>query len=149
MFQLYLMSLILIKSVVHGNGRGTHLGTSLVYPACVVAFVACVTGDKFSVMCLILLQSVVHGHGRGTHLGTCLVYAVRVVVFVACMTGHGLCCPRSLYANNTTYLCDMKQQSCVSNSREQSRSSIKKVSNKKNNFSHINIFVRDDHANYL
>ena len=57
------MYLILIKSVVHGYGRGTRLGTCLVYATCVVAFVACMYGDEFSVMYLILLQSVVDGHG--------------------------------------------------------------------------------------
>ena len=55
LFQLYLMHFVLIKSVVHRNGRGTHLGTCLVYAACVVAFVACVNGDRFYFMYLILL----------------------------------------------------------------------------------------------
>ena len=40
----------------HGHGRGTCLCTCLVYAACVVAFVACVNGDEFSVMYLILLH---------------------------------------------------------------------------------------------
>ena len=46
MFQLYLMYSILLKSVVHGHGGGTCLGTCLVYATCVVAFVACVNGDQ-------------------------------------------------------------------------------------------------------
>ena len=83
LFQLYLMYSILLKSVVYGHGRGTHLGTCLVYAACVVVFVAYMNGDKFALMCLILFQSVVHGHGRGTRLGTCLLYATCVVAFVA------------------------------------------------------------------
>ena len=60
------------------------LGTCLVNAACVVAFVACVNSDRFSVMYLILLQSLMHGHGRCTCLGTCLVYTPCVVAFVAC-----------------------------------------------------------------
>ena len=67
------MHLVLLKYVVHGHGRGTRLGTCLVYALCVVAFVACVSGDTFSVVYLILLKSVVHGHGRGQRLGTYLV----------------------------------------------------------------------------
>ena len=54
LFQLYLICSILLKSVVHGHGQGTHLGTCLMYVACVVAFVTCVNGDEFSVMYLIL-----------------------------------------------------------------------------------------------
>ena len=49
------MYLISLKSVVHGHGRGTRLGTCLVYAECVMAFVACVNGDKSSVMYLVLL----------------------------------------------------------------------------------------------
>ena len=64
--------------------EGTHLSTCLVYAACVIAFVACVNADKFSVMYLILLKSLMHGHGRCTRLGTCLVYTPCVVAFVAC-----------------------------------------------------------------
>ena len=64
--------------------EGTHLSTCLVYAACVIAFVACVNADKFSVMYLILLKSLVHGHGRGTSFSTCRVYAPYVVAFVAC-----------------------------------------------------------------
>ena len=60
------------------------LGTCLLHAACVVAFVACVNADKFSVMYLILLKSLMHGHGRCTRLGTCLVYTPCVVAFVAC-----------------------------------------------------------------
>ena len=60
------------------------LGTCLVNAVCVVAFVACVNADKFSVMYLILLKSLMHGHGRCTRLGTCLVYTPCVVAFVAC-----------------------------------------------------------------
>ena len=60
---------------MQGHGRGTRLGTCLVNAACVVAFVARMNADKFSVMYLILLKSPVHGHGRDTRLGTCLVYA--------------------------------------------------------------------------
>ena len=41
---------------MHGHGRGTCLCTCLVYAACVVAFVACVNGDEFSVMYLVLLH---------------------------------------------------------------------------------------------
>ena len=52
--------------------------------ACVVAFVACVNADKFSVMYLILLKSLVHRHGRGASFNTCRVYAPYVVAFVAC-----------------------------------------------------------------
>ena len=69
---------------MHGHGRGTGLGTCLVYAPCVVAFVACENADKFSVMYLILLKSPMHGYGRGTGLGTCLVYAPCVMAFVAC-----------------------------------------------------------------
>ena len=53
----------LLKSVVHGHERGMLLGTCLVHAACVMPFVACVNGDKLSVMYLFLLQSVVHRHG--------------------------------------------------------------------------------------
>ena len=112
LFQLYLMFLVLIKSVVHGNGRGTRLSTCLVYATYVVSFVACVNGDRFSVMYLILLQSVVHGHERGTRLGTCLVYATCVADIVACMTVMN-CVAQSrhmqtndtLVQNETTILC--------------------------------------------
>ena len=84
-----IMYLILIKSLVHGHGRCTHLGTCLVYTPCVVDFVAYENADKFSVMYFILLKSVVHGHGRGTRLGTCLVqlqYVSYVIAPVACVT---------------------------------------------------------------
>ena len=89
-------------------------------------------------MCQCLNMLVVHGHGRGKRLGTCLVCTTCVVAIVACKTGDGSCCPNSLYAN--------KQHA---DSRQQSRSFTNKVSNKKDNFPHINIFVCDDRANYL
>ena len=60
------------------------LGTCLVDAACVVAFVACVNADKFSVMYLVLLKSLMHRHGRCTCLDTCLVYSPCVMTFVAC-----------------------------------------------------------------
>ena len=60
------------------------LGTCLVNAMCVVAFVACVNADKFSIMYLNSLKSLLHGHGLCTHLGTCLVYTSCVVAFVAC-----------------------------------------------------------------
>ena len=69
------------------------------YAACVVAFVACANGNKFSVMYLILLDSVVHRHGWGTRLGTCLVYATCVMAIVAWMTGDEFCCPKSLHTD--------------------------------------------------
>ena len=50
------MYLVLLKSAVNGHGRGTRLGTFLVNAACVVAFVASVNADKFSVVYLILLK---------------------------------------------------------------------------------------------
>ena len=53
----------LLKSAVHRHERGTRLGTCLVNAACVVAFVACVNADKFSVMYLIFIKSLMHGHG--------------------------------------------------------------------------------------
>ena len=62
---------ISLKSAMHGHKRGMRLGTCLVNAACVVAFIACVNDDKFSVMYLILLKSLVYGHGRGKWLGTC------------------------------------------------------------------------------
>ena len=46
------MSLILLKSLMHGHGRCTRLGICLVYTPCVVAFVACENADKFSVYVL-------------------------------------------------------------------------------------------------
>ena len=52
--------------------------------ACVLAFVACVNADKFSVIYLILLKSLVHVLGRGTSFSTCRVCAPYVVAFVAC-----------------------------------------------------------------
>ena len=54
---------------MHGPRRGTRLGTCLVYAVCVVAFVACVNGDKLSVMSLILLKSVVHDAWCGGVVG--------------------------------------------------------------------------------
>ena len=69
----------LLKSAVHGHGRGMRLGTCLIYAPCVMAFVACVNADEFSVMYLILLNSVVHGHEQGTRLSTCLVLEPCVV----------------------------------------------------------------------
>ena len=36
--------------------EGTHLSTCLVYATCVVAFVACVNADEFSVMYFIVLK---------------------------------------------------------------------------------------------
>ena len=77
---------------MHGHGRGTRLGTCLVQlqcVSCVVAFAACVTAKKCSVLFLISLHLVVHGHGRGTHLGTCLVQlqcVSYVVASAACVT---------------------------------------------------------------
>ena len=68
-----------------GTDEGTHLSTCLVYAACVVAFVACVNADKFSVIYFILLKSDVHRQGQGTRLGACLVNAVCVMAFVACV----------------------------------------------------------------
>ena len=43
---------------MHGHGRGTCLGACLVDAACVVAFVACVNGDEFSVMYSVLLHQI-------------------------------------------------------------------------------------------
>ena len=43
--------------------KGTHISTCLVYAACVMAFVACMNSDEFSVMYLILIKSPMHGHG--------------------------------------------------------------------------------------
>ena len=57
------MYFILLKPAVHRHERGTRLGTCLVKATCVVAFVACVIVDKFSVMYLTLLKSLMHGHG--------------------------------------------------------------------------------------
>ena len=71
---------------------------------------------------------------------------------------RGLCCkrhrcwivlPKVAIYKQIAQSCNIKQQSHVANSRQQSRSSTNKVSNEKHNFSHINIFVCDDHANYL
>ena len=48
-----------ITLVVHGHGRGTHLGTCLVQQqcvSCVVAFATCVNPDKCCVMLLISLH---------------------------------------------------------------------------------------------
>ena len=42
--------------VVHGHGRGTRLGTCLVYATFVLVFVACFNGYEFSVLYLILLH---------------------------------------------------------------------------------------------
>ena len=39
-----------------GMNEGTHLSICLMYAACVVAFVACVNADDFSVMFFILLK---------------------------------------------------------------------------------------------
>ena len=36
--------------------EGTHLSTCLVYAVCVIAFVACVNSDEFSVVYFILLK---------------------------------------------------------------------------------------------
>ena len=69
------------------------------YAVCVMAFVACMNGDKFSVIHLVLLQPVVNRHGRGMRLGTCLVYSTCVMAIVACVTGDGLCFPKLLHAN--------------------------------------------------
>ena len=87
LINIMFMSLVFFTSAVHVHGRGTGLGTCLVYAPCVVAFVACVNADEFSVMYLILLNSVVQGHGRGTGLSTCLVLEPCVVCceFIACV----------------------------------------------------------------
>ena len=98
-------------------------------------------------MCQCLNMLAVHGHGRGTRLGTCLMCAACAVAIVAWVTSDGLCCQKSLHAKKQTRLCDMKQQSCVANSRQQSRLSTSKVSNGKHNFSQIKIFVCDDRSN--
>ena len=41
--------LILLKSAMHRHGHGVRLGACLLYTPCVVAFVACVNADEFSV----------------------------------------------------------------------------------------------------
>ena len=43
------MYLILLKSPVHGHGRGASFNACRVYAPYVVAFVACENADKFSV----------------------------------------------------------------------------------------------------
>ena len=48
--------LTLLKSLLHGHGRCTHLGTCLVYTPCVVAFVAYENADKFSVYVLHFIE---------------------------------------------------------------------------------------------
>ena len=52
-FSVYL---ILLKSLMHGHGRCTRLGTCLVYTPCFVAFVACENADKFSVYVLHFIE---------------------------------------------------------------------------------------------
>ena len=54
LFQLYLMYLFLLKPVVHGVDKGIHLSTCMVYATCVMAFVACMNADEFSVLYFIL-----------------------------------------------------------------------------------------------
>ena len=62
---------------VHGHGRDTLLSTCLVYVACVVAFVACVNGDEFSVMYLILLHQLCIGMDEASAL-VCALCLSRV-----------------------------------------------------------------------
>ena len=68
---------------MHGHGRGTRFGTSLVQLQCVfcaMAFAASVIAYKCSVVDFI--TPVVHGYGRGMRLGTCLVQ-LQCVSYVA------------------------------------------------------------------
>ena len=53
---------------VHGHGQGTRLGMCLVYAAGVVAFVACVNADDFSVIYLILLHQLCMGMDEASAL---------------------------------------------------------------------------------
>ena len=57
---------------VHGHGRGMCLGTCLVYAACVMAFVACINGDEFSVIYLVYYTNCAWAW-RGKRLGMDLV----------------------------------------------------------------------------
>ena len=82
------MYLVLLKSAVHGYGRGKRLGTSLVlqlHESCVVSLQYVPVFQCAS--CERLKMLAVHSHGRGTCLCTCLVYAACVVAFVACVNG--------------------------------------------------------------
>ena len=91
------MYLILLKSSVHGHGRGKRLGTCLVLEPCAQCVVRSQNVPMFQYAgCARLNMLVVHGHGRGTHLGTCLVCATCAVAIVVCVTSDGLFCPKPL-----------------------------------------------------
>ena len=80
---------------MHGHGRGTRLGISLVQlqcVSCVAASTACVAANKLSV--LDFITPVVYGHGRGTLLGMCLVQ----LQCVSCVAASAACVARDVPA---------------------------------------------------
>ena len=77
---------VLLKAVVHGHGRGTCLGTYLVYVACVVAFIVGVNGDLFSVMYLFLLHWLCTGMDEASALvralsSSCMCHCYEFVAY--------------------------------------------------------------------
>ena len=99
MFQFCLLYSILLKSVVHGHGRGKLLGTCLVLQPCASCVVSLQHVPMFQyASCERLNTLVAHGHGRGTGIGTCLVCAACVVATVVCVTSDGLFRPKLLPA---------------------------------------------------
>ena len=68
LFQLYPMYSILLKPVVHKYGRGTRLGTCLVYATYVMAVVACINGDQFYIIYLLLLHRLCIGMDEASAL---------------------------------------------------------------------------------
>ena len=82
------MYFILLKSAVHGHGRGKRLGTCIVLQPHVSCAVSLQHEPMFQCPgCERLKMLAVHGHGRGRCLCTCLVYAACVEAFVACVNG--------------------------------------------------------------
>ena len=67
--------------IVHGHGRGTRLNMCLVYTTFVVAYVACMNCDEFSVMHLILLNQLCSGMDEASTLvrALCLSHVHRVL----------------------------------------------------------------------
>ena len=131
-----------ITPIVHGHGRGKRLGTCLVLKPCV--------------LCVMSLQHV----PMFKYAGCARAWTSHAPLYVPSV--HRMCrghfcmrdswwivLPKVVICTLTTHSCNMRRQSCVADSIQQPRSSIKKVSNEKHNFSNVNIFVCDDHANYL
>ena len=96
---------------MHGHGRGTRLGTCLVHQQCVsyvVAFAACVTADKCSVLFLISLHLLWAWTRHAPWYVPCAPHAC-VVAFAACVTADKC----SVLMMTQHWLCTGMDEACA------------------------------------